>query len=106
MGLLAQDQKNYEQALAYYLEALRLARALPQSQNLGMILTNTGLLYFELGRLPEALSLLSQAIQVRQAAQDRTLSTLLIFLQTLEHKMGAASFAALQQQAERLTDVR
>lgn len=102
MGLLAQDEKNYEAALHYYQEALKLARTLPNSANLGMILTSLGMLYFEQGQLPEALSLLMQAVHIRQAAQDPTLNTLTLFLKTLEQKIGPASFAALLREAERL----
>jgi tetratricopeptide (TPR) repeat protein len=102
MGMLAQDEKDYNQALRYYLEALRLARSLPETYNLGMSLTNTGMLLFEQGRLPEALSLLAQALQVRQAAQDPTVKTLVLFLQALEQKLGPAAYAQLQQDAQRL----
>jgi tetratricopeptide (TPR) repeat protein len=102
MGLLAQDEKDYGHALHYYLEALKLARDLPEPYNLGMILTNTGMLLFEQNRLPEALSLLLQARQVRQAAHDPTVSPLLLFLQALQRKLGPAAYAQLQQEAERL----
>lgn len=102
IGLIAQDEKNYDQALHYYLDALKLARGLPESYNLGMILTNTGMLFFEQGRLPEALSLLLQAAQIRQAAQDPTVNTLILFLQALEQKLGPAAYAQLRQEAERL----
>ncbi len=102
MGLLAQEEKDYGQALQYYLEALKLARSLPDAYNLGMILTNTGMLFFQQGRLPESLSLLMQARQVRQAAHDPTINALTLFLQTLEQKMGPAAFAQLRQEAQRL----
>ena len=67
-----------------------------------MILTNTGMLFFQQGRLPEALSLLMQARHVRQAAGDPTSNTLTLFLQALEQKMGPAAFAQLCQEAQRL----
>ncbi len=102
MGLLAQEEKDYGQALQYYLEALKLARSLPDPHNLGMILTNTGMLFFQQGRLPESLSLLMQAWQVRQSAQDPTINALTLFLQALEQKMGPAAFAQLRQEAQRL----
>jgi Tfp pilus assembly protein PilF len=102
MGLLAQDEKNYREALHYYLDAQKLARTLPKTAKLGIILTSLGMLFFEQGQLPEALSLLLQAVQIRQAAQDPTLNTLTHFLKALEQKMGPASYAALQREAERL----
>ncbi len=103
IGLVAQDEKDHEQALQYYLGALKLARNLPDPYNLGMILTNTGMLFFEQGRLPEALSLLSQAAQIRQAAQDPTVNSLTLFLQALEQKLGPTAYAQLQQDAQQLS---
>ncbi len=100
MGLLAQNEKEYEHALNYYLQSLKLARNLDEPYNQGMILTNIGMLFFEQGRLPEALALLQYARQVRQQAQDPTADILTRFLDTLEQKMGAEAFAQVRQQAQ------
>lgn len=100
MGLLAQNEKEYEYALNYYLQSLKLARNLDEPYNQGMILTNIGMLFFEQGRLPEALALLQYALQVRQQAQDPTSDVLTRFLDTLEQKMGAEAFAQVRQEAQ------
>ena len=105
MGLLAQQEKDHNQALQCYLEALNLAAGLPdpyKPYNLGTILTNTGMLFFEQGRLPEALSLLLQSQQVRQAAQDPTVGSLVRFLQALQQRLGAAAYEQLRREALRL----
>jgi hypothetical protein len=58
-----------------------------------------GMLLYEQGRLVEAIGLLFPALQVRQSVQDRTAGSLVLFLQTLEQKMGREAFALLRQQA-------
>lgn len=104
MGLLAQNEKEYEQSLTYYVQSLKLARNLDEPYNQGMILTNMGMLFFEQSRLPEALALLQYARQVRQQAQDPTVDILTRFLDTLEQKMGTEAFAQLRQEAQRKQD--
>jgi len=99
MGLLAQDEKDYDLALKYYVESLKLAMNLPEQYNQGMILTNMGMLFFERGHLLEALGLLLSAVQVRQGVQDPTVNALILFLETLEKKMGAEAFAQLYAEA-------
>jgi tetratricopeptide (TPR) repeat protein len=102
MGLLAQDEKDYTQALQNYLQSLKLSQApgnLSEPYNQGMILTNMGMLFFEQGRLPESLALLQYALQVRHIAQDPTVNALVRFLNTLEQKLGTETFAQLLQEA-------
>src|SRR5258708_361440 len=96
LGLLYQNQKDYEQAMYYYQQSLKLAQ---ERANEGLILTNMGMLFYEQGRLIEAIGLLFPALQVRQSVQDRTAGSLVLFLQTLEQKMGQEAFALLRQQA-------
>ena len=100
MGLLAQEEKDYNVALKYYLEALKLARSFQEQYNQGMILTNLGMLFFEQGRLREALALLLSALQVRRAVQDPTVNTLVLFLETLEQKMGPGVLAQSIQESQ------
>ncbi len=99
MGLLAQNEKEYQQAFQYYLQSLKLAQNLDEPYNQGMILTNMGMLFFEQGRLPELLALLQYAWQVRQKAQDPTVDVLARFLDAFEQKMGPEAFAQLRQEA-------
>lgn len=98
LGLLCQMEKDYQQALSYYQESLRLAQSLQEYANIGMILTNTGMLYFEQDRLSEALALLFAALQMRQSLQDPAVSSLVLFLEALEQKMGPEAFARLRQE--------
>jgi tetratricopeptide (TPR) repeat protein len=98
LGLLYQNQKDYEQAMYYYQQSLKLAQSLQERANEGLILTNMGMLLYEQGRLVEAIGLLFPALQVRQSVQDRTAGSLVLFLQTLEQKMGREAFALLRQQ--------
>ncbi len=99
MGLLAQDEKDYDLALKYYVASLQLAMNLQEQYNQGMILTNMGMLFFEQGHLLEALALLLSALQVRQGLQDPTVNALILFLETLEQKMGSEAFAQLYAEA-------
>jgi len=99
LGLLYQNQQDYEQAMHYYEQSLKLAQSLQERANEGVILTNMGMLLYEQGHLAEAIGLLFPALQVRQSVQDRTAGSLVLFLQTLEQKMGRAAFASLRQQA-------
>jgi len=99
LGLLYQNQKDYEQAMHHYQQSLKLAQSLQERANEGIILTNMGMLLYEQGRLAEAIGLLFPALQVRQSVQDRTAGSLVLFLQTLEQKMGREAFALLRQQA-------
>jgi tetratricopeptide (TPR) repeat protein len=101
MGLLAQNEKEYQQASQYYFESLKLVQDLDEPYNQGMILTNMGMLFFEQGRLPESLALLQYARQVRQQALDPTVDLLSRFIDTLEQKMGPEAFAQVNQQAQR-----
>jgi tetratricopeptide (TPR) repeat protein len=97
LGLLSQNEKDYSQAFHYYVEALKLARRRQESFNQGMILTNMGMLLYERGRTAEALKLLFSALQLRQSLGDPGVSALVLFLNTLEQKMGAEAFARLKQ---------
>ena len=99
LGLLYQNQKDYDQAMHYYHQSLKLAQGLQERANEGIILTNMGMLLYEQGWLAEAIGLLFPALQVRQSVRDRTASSLVLFLQTLEQKMGREAFALLRQQA-------
>jgi tetratricopeptide (TPR) repeat protein len=100
LGLVYQAEKDYMQALRCYLESLRLAQRLQERYNEGMILTNSGMLLCEQGHLPEALSLLFSALQIRHRLQDPTVSTVILFLKTLEQKMGVEAFAHVRQAAQ------
>jgi tetratricopeptide (TPR) repeat protein len=97
LGLLSQNEKNYRQAFHYYVEALKLARRLQEQFHQGMILTNMGMLLYEQGRATEALKLLFSALRLRQSLQDPGASSVMLFLNTLEQKMGVEAFARLRQ---------
>jgi tetratricopeptide (TPR) repeat protein len=101
LGLLYQATKEYATALRCYVESLKLAHRLqgqnPSSPyNEGMILTNMGFLLYEQGHLPEAIALLSYAVQLRQTLHDPAASTVIDFLHALEQKMGPEAFARLR----------
>lgn len=97
LGLLSQNEKDYEQAFHYYVEALKLARRSQEQFHQGMILTNMGMLLYEQGRAAEALKLLFSALRLRQSLQDPGANSVVLFLNTLEQKMGAEAFAQLRQ---------
>jgi len=95
LGLLYQATKDYATALRCYVESLKLAHRLKERYNEGMILSNMGFLLFEQGHLPEAIALLSYAVQLRQSLHDPTVSAVIDFLNVLEQKMGPEAFARL-----------
>jgi len=97
--LLYHNEKNYQQAWNYYQQALKLAQSLQERANIGIILTNIGILLFDQGQLPESLALLLPALQIRQSLQDRTVSSLVLFLERLEQMMGREAFVRLRQEA-------
>ncbi|WP_069804858.1 tetratricopeptide repeat protein [Thermogemmatispora onikobensis] len=99
LGLLCQTQKQYQQALSYYQQSLKLALRTQERYDIGMIVTNMGMLLYEQGRQVEGLALLFFAVQWRQALQDPTVSTVELFLSTLEQRLGAEAFAGLRQAA-------
>lgn len=100
MGLLAQDEQDYARALDFYLASLKLAQHLNDPVKQGTLLTNIGMLLFDQGRLSEALALLLPSLSIRQAAHDASATSLALFLETLEHTLGSASFAQLKQDAQ------
>jgi tetratricopeptide (TPR) repeat protein len=99
LGLLYQDAKNYEYAQQCYQQSLKLALDLQESANVGIILTNMGMLLYEQGRLAEAMALLFSALEMRQSLQDPTAGSLVLFLETLEQKLGREAFVRLRQEA-------
>lgn len=101
LGLLCQGERKYQEALGYYQRSLKLAQNLQEWANIGMILTNIGMLFYEQGRLQEALTLLFSALQVREAVEDRTVGSLILFLEMLEKKMGPEAFAQMRQEIQR-----
>lgn len=101
LGLLCQGERKYQEALGYYQQSLRLAQNLQEWANMGMILTNIGMLFYEQGRLQEALTLLFSALGVREAAEDRTVGSLELFLEMLEKKIGPEEFARMRRETQR-----
>ena len=99
LGLLYQNEKDYQQALHFYQRSLKLAQNQQESANTGMILTNMGMLLYEQGRLQEALALLFSALEIRQSVQDRTVASLVHFLEALEQKIGRDAFIQLRREA-------
>ena len=99
LGLLHHAARDYQQALSYYREALRLAKTLAEHYNEGMILTNVGVLFYEQGYYPEALAVLFYTLRMRQSLQYVTVSYIEQFLTTLEDNMELAAFARLRQAA-------
>lgn len=96
LGLLYQEEKDYQQALNYYREALRLKQD-PQSR--GMILTSVGMLLYEQGNMRESLAVLLGALRLRQTVQDPSVVMLESFMGALEHKMGSEMYHQLCQSA-------
>jgi tetratricopeptide (TPR) repeat protein len=99
LGLLCQTQRQYQQAMNYYQQSLRLALHIRERYNLGMILTNMGMLFYEQGQQSEGLALLLFALQWRRSLQDPTVNTVELFLSSLEQRLGAEAFARLRQSA-------
>ncbi len=110
IALLYQGAKDYQTAQTYYARSLALAYQMSQEQmgnkrviilsNLGMILTNFGVLLYEQKRIQDALALLLASFQVRQSLQDPSLGVLERLLMALERKIGAVAYAQLYQAAQ------
>ncbi len=107
IALLYQGAKDYQTAQSYYARSLALVYQMSQEQvagkrvtalsNLGMILTNFGILLYEEKRIQDALALLLVALQVRQSIQDPNLGVLERLLAAIERKIGVAAYAQLYQ---------
>ncbi len=97
LGLLAQHEKDYARAFQHYVDALKLAHSSQEQFHQGTILTNMGMLLYEQGRVTEALKLLSRALRLRLSLQDPGAGSVMLFLNTLEQKMGTEAFARLSQ---------
>jgi tetratricopeptide (TPR) repeat protein len=106
IGLLYHSVKDYETAYTYYLLSLRQAYNLtressPESgketidSNIGLILTNLGMLLYEQKQQQEALALLLAAVQLRRSLQDPTVGVVERFLAALEQKMGTSAYTEL-----------
>jgi len=80
---------------------LKLAQSLQDREKSGLILTNMGMLLFDQGQLEESLALLLPALRLRQALNDRTVGSLVLFFEMLEQSMGRDPFALLRQEALR-----
>jgi Tfp pilus assembly protein PilF len=99
MGLIVQHDKNYDQALDYYTEALRLATAMEKQHYAGMILTNLGMLLYENNEYKEALALMLAALRMREMVHDPSVPMLERFLVALEQKMGTEAYTTLCKEA-------
>ena len=107
VALLYHNAQQYDTAREYYIFSLRLAYNTQQDANdkstitadLGMILTNLGMLFYEQKQHQEALALLITAIQLRRAQQDPTVNALERFLAALEQRMGTEAYTNLCQSA-------
>jgi hypothetical protein len=83
----------------YYQQSLKLALNLQERANIGIILTNIGMLLFDQSQLHESLALLFPALELRQSVQDMTVGSLVLFLDSLEQMMGREAFVTLRQEA-------
>jgi tetratricopeptide (TPR) repeat protein len=99
--LLYHNEKNFEQAMHYYQQSLKLAISLQERSNIGIILTNIGMLLFDQGRLQASLAMLFPALELRQSVQDRTVGSLVLFLDSLEQMVGRETFESIRQEALR-----
>src|SRR5258708_4722225 len=79
LGLLYQNQKDYEQSMYYYQKSLKLAQSLQERATEGLILTNLGMLLYEQGRLAEAIGLLFPALHILHSVQNRPAASLVLF---------------------------
>lgn len=107
VGLLYHNAQQYDTAREYYIFSLRLASSVQQdtdgksniAADMGMILTNLGMLLYEQKQRHEAIALLITAIQLRRAQHDPTVNILERFLAALEQRMGTEAYTALCQSA-------
>jgi tetratricopeptide (TPR) repeat protein/energy-coupling factor transporter ATP-binding protein EcfA2 len=110
IGLLYHNVKDYATAREYYLQALRQAYSLAtgplthgksnsMSSQVGLILTNLGMLLYEQKQRQEAIALLIAAIQLRRSLHDPTVGGVERFMAAVEQKMGAEAFAELCRSA-------
>jgi tetratricopeptide (TPR) repeat protein len=102
LGLLYQVLKQYGDSLDYYTASVQLAYDLSyreksekMSYNLGMTLTNLGMLLYAMKYPYEAMALLLAALNLRQVLHDPTVGVLQQFLAVIERKMGAEAYAQL-----------
>lgn len=106
IGLLYHGVKDYQTAHEYYLQALRQAHSVTtgplthnkrsgMSNQIGLILTNLGMLLYEQKQRREALALLIAAIQLRHSLHDPSVSIVERFLAAVEQRMGADAYTEL-----------
>lgn len=89
LGILHHLEKHYELALNYYQDALERMRDLEEQYEEGTLLVDIGMLLYELGRQPEAVSVLRYAIQLRKSLNDPTVSSLETLLAEVERPKQA-----------------
>ncbi|MBE3561058.1 MAG: tetratricopeptide repeat protein, partial [Ktedonobacteraceae bacterium] len=99
LGLVHHSEKRQKEAFRCYIEALQLTKGERGEQNVGMILTNLGILMYEQGVHREALAILLAAQQLRERRQDAGVSMLEHFLNVLEQGMGGEAYAKMRQEA-------
>ncbi len=99
IGLLSQHDKEYDQALQCYTEALHLASQQGRQDYTGMILTNLGLLLYEQQERKEGMALLMAALRMRENLQDAGAPLLERFLAALEQKMGNEAYTQFCREA-------
>jgi tetratricopeptide (TPR) repeat protein len=99
IGLIAQHDQDYKQAIECYTEALRFATVLSKQEYIGIILTNLGMTLYQNHQYLEGLALLLTALQIREALSDPSFPLLERFLVALEQKIGHDNYVLLCQQA-------
>ncbi len=99
IGLIAQHDQDYKQAIECYTEALRFATVLSKQEYTGIILTNLGMTLYQNQQYLEGLALLLTALQIREALGDPSFPLLERFLIALEQKIGHDNYVLLCQQA-------
>lgn len=71
LGIISENEGNFNEAIEYYQRGIGLARRLPKSSiNLAMLLNNLGSTYMKMGKNSDALVAMQQALSIRQAGND------------------------------------
>jgi predicted ATPase/DNA-binding CsgD family transcriptional regulator len=94
LGVVLGDLGEFDRAEAYHRENLAIQRSLGDPSGVGLALNGLGLLTHHRGDLVEARRLLEEAVEVRRAADPRTLADTLANLAAVQRDGGELADAA------------
>jgi tetratricopeptide (TPR) repeat protein len=99
IGLLAQYDNNYSEAIRCYTDSYRLATIIGKQEYIGIILANLGMTLYQNREYHAGMALLLTALQIQEESADPRASLLERFMVALEQKMGNESYIQFCQEA-------